>query len=267
MEFKEYYKLDNTPNLIIDGSPHDHSTLVLSHWKGSGTSQELIRDTSAQIVLDYLENYKLSKDIKFVSNDHFDEDGLIGIFSVLNPEYALSHKELLVDIAEAGDFGKYKDRKAARISFIISALIQKNSRFIDESFYLRPYHEMAAEFYKKLLLELRSIIDNVDNYKKYWKEEDDFLNYSEKLVEDGVVTIEEKTDHDIAIVSIPTDLDSKAFSRFTQQKWGPIHEMAINNKTNRTQIIVVQGQSYSFKYRYETWVQFKTFTYPFRVNM
>lgn len=54
IEFKPYRELNSVPNIIVDGRPHKDSVLVLSHWKGSGTPSALMRDTSAQIVLDSL---------------------------------------------------------------------------------------------------------------------------------------------------------------------------------------------------------------------
>ena len=39
-------------------------------------------DTSAEIVFNYLETPSLHVDVDAVSNNHFDEDGLIGIFTL-----------------------------------------------------------------------------------------------------------------------------------------------------------------------------------------
>ena len=254
MEFKAYSDLNGQPNIIVDGSPHKDSILVLSHWKGSGTPKEYIRDTSAEIVLDYMEKNHLPPEAKFVSNDHFDEDGLIGVFSILNNDYSLTHKKTLIDIAEAGDFRKYNDPKSAQIVFCISKLLKKESKFIPETFYSKPYPEIAAEFYRKTLNILPDIIENINNYEEYWVDEFEFLRKSEERIKNGEVTVIEMPEHHLAVVTIPETHES-------------IHEMAINNQTNKTQILMRQAQKYYFKYRYETWVQYKSFSYPLRVNL
>ena len=254
MEFRAYYELEGQPNIIVDGSPHKDSVLVLSHWKGSGTPQEYIRDTSAEIVLDYIEKNELPLEANCVSNDHFDEDGLIGIFSVLNRDYALARKDALIDIAEAGDFRKFKHYDSAKVIFCISKLLEKQSKFISEDIYSKPYPEYAAECYRKTLEILPSIVEDINKYEKYWIDEFVFLKQSEDRIKSGEVTISEMPENDLAVVTLLNERDS-------------IHEMAINNQTNKTQIVMRQGQKFSFMYRYETWVQYKSFAYPLRVNL
>ncbi len=258
MEFRAYDELYDLPSIVVDGRAHKESVLVLSHWRNSGTAKELIRDTSTEIVLDFLEHNELPKNVEYVSNDHFDEDGLIGIFAILNPEYALSKKSLLIDIAQAGDFQKYNNRQAARIVFTINALLKEESGFISKDCFKMTYPKMAAEFYRRLLEVLKDIIEKTEDYKKYWIDEDNFLTLSENLLRDNLVTIKELEDNskktDLAIVTMPNpDI--------------LIHEMAIHNKTRRTQIVFHRGSYFNFKYRYETWVQFKSYSYPLRVNL
>ena len=53
-------------------------------------------------------------DAELVSNNHFDEDGLVGVFTLLEPGTALGLRELLIDTARAGDVATYRDRRAAR---------------------------------------------------------------------------------------------------------------------------------------------------------
>ena len=253
MEFKAYSDLDGHANIVVDGSPHKDSVLVLSHWKGSGTPEAHIRDTSAEIVLDYIEKNELPAEAKFVSNDHYDEDGLIGVFSVLNRDYALAHKKELIDIAEAGDFRKFNNYKSAKVIFSLSKLLEKESQFIPEYFFSKPYPEMAAEFYRRALEVLPDVIENIDRYEEYWSGEFEFLTKSEDLIKRGDVSITEMPEHDLAVVTVPEN--------------EVIHDMAIYNQTHKTQIVTRRGQDYAFMYRYETWVQYKSFPYPLRVNL
>ena len=42
-----------------------------------------------------------------VVNNHFDTDGLLSVWVLLDPEQALSCRELLIAAAEAGDFDEW----------------------------------------------------------------------------------------------------------------------------------------------------------------
>src|SRR5262245_2313923 len=120
MKFIPYYEL-KVPNIIVDGAPNEHTVLTLSHWPKSPTPRELKDDLSAQIVFHYLDHPQFHPNVGAVSNNHFDEDGLVSLFAILNPEKANFWRELLIDIAAARDFGTYRFPEAARIAFTIAA--------------------------------------------------------------------------------------------------------------------------------------------------
>ena len=107
MRYVPYHRLANLPSIIVDGKANDSTVLTLSHWPSSNTPVELKADLSAEIVYRYLNNSDsiLSKPCDVVSNNHFDEDGLVSLYSLLNPQAALEEQSTLVDIASAGDFG------------------------------------------------------------------------------------------------------------------------------------------------------------------
>ena len=121
MRFVPYHQLDTSPNIIVDGAAGTGTILTLSHWPKSGTPTNLKRDTSAEIVFAYLDSPSSHVHADIVSNNHFDEDGLVGIFTLVDPVTAEKNRDLLLDAASAGDFGVFKRREAARISFTISA--------------------------------------------------------------------------------------------------------------------------------------------------
>src|SRR5262245_61491383 len=121
MRFLPYTQTSAIPNVIVDGARNEHTVLTLSHWPKSGSPAELKGDTSTAIVFNYLDAPRFRVEADVVSNNHFDEDGLVGIFAMLQPVVAQRHRDLLVDVAQAGDFGVFEHRHAARIAFILSA--------------------------------------------------------------------------------------------------------------------------------------------------
>jgi hypothetical protein len=79
--FVPYGQTIGIPNVIVDGTANIGTVLTLSHWRRSGTPEELASDTSAEIVFKYLDSPHLHVTAEAVSNDHFDENGLIGVFA------------------------------------------------------------------------------------------------------------------------------------------------------------------------------------------
>src|SRR5215831_3044469 len=112
MEYVPYDKLGDRPNVIVDGAANANTEITLSHWPNNGTPQSLKDDLSTQIVFHYLDRPEVWARAEVVSNNHFDQDGLAGIYSLLNPSLAQKQRDLIIDIAAAGDFGTFRTREA-----------------------------------------------------------------------------------------------------------------------------------------------------------
>ena len=82
----------------------DGATLHLSHWPGNDTPAEWKRDTSVEIALAY---GRSGEPVARVINNHFDTDGVLAVFGLLEPEVAEAHADLLIAAAEVGDFGDW----------------------------------------------------------------------------------------------------------------------------------------------------------------
>src|SRR4051812_47490620 len=81
-------------------------TLHLSHWAGNRTPRELKADTSVEIALRYSAAARddgRRDDAACVVNNHFDTDGVLAVWALLEPERAAEHRGLIVAAAEAGD--------------------------------------------------------------------------------------------------------------------------------------------------------------------
>ena len=86
-----------TPPPLVDGTANDRTLITLSHWRRSGTPADLMADTSTAIVFNYLDRPDLHVPADIVSNNHFDEAGLVGIYALLEPAAAASRRDLLID--------------------------------------------------------------------------------------------------------------------------------------------------------------------------
>jgi uncharacterized protein DUF6687 len=237
-----YGELGDTPNVIIDGSAAPSTVLTLSHWPGSGTPPELKADLSTEIVFRYLEHPELHVETNVVSNNHFDEDGVAGMWAFLNPEQALRRKDLLIDVASFGDFGTYRSREGARIAMALSAFADEDRSPLGDEVFDQRYPEVSASLYRDLLGRFHELLDHPDAYHRLWQEEDARLSAAEEAIGQGRIAIDETPALDLAVVTIPDELDPPA--------------EAINNATGRFRILEMRGRNYALRYRYETWVQY-----------
>jgi hypothetical protein len=255
MRFLPYAQAAGVPNVIVDGARNGQTILTLSHWPKSGSPAELRGDTSTAIVFNYLDSPQFHVNAEAVSNNHFDEDGLVGIFAMLEPAVAGRHRDLLIDVAHAGDFGVFKSRHAARIAFVLSAYADPESSPLSASLFTLPYPDLAGGLYVHLLDLLPTLLGSVDDHRTLWEGEDANLTASEELIEQGLITIDEQLDLDLAIVRLPEDLTRQRVHRFTQQRLDRCHPFAIHNRTVCTRLLLVQGRRAELQYRYEGWVQ------------
>jgi hypothetical protein len=95
-----YAEAARRPNIVVDGASNEGSVLTLSHWPKSGTPWPLKADTSAGIVFNYLDDPAWHRAAPAVTNNHFDEDGLVGLYCLIEPEHALERRALLIEDIE-----------------------------------------------------------------------------------------------------------------------------------------------------------------------
>ena len=240
--------------MVVDGSPTDGTVLTLTHWPGFPSPEGLERDLSAEMAFAYLRDDRdLHSAAQAVSNNHFDQDGLVGVFALVEPEAALAREPMLVDIASAGDFGTYAERGAARASMVIARWANDERADLPDA-----YEDRAGVLYEEALGRLPELCDHPDRYRDLWEEEDATLSQSEELVASDAVTIDEHHEIDLAVFDVPASLELAGGHRFAGQWTMGLHPMAINNATSCGAILVRQGQRYDMTYRYESWVQYRT---------
>lgn len=258
MQYRSYKQSAQVPNIIVDGSANAGTELVLSHWQNNTTPQDLRADLSAQIVFNYLARPEIKSEATVISNDHFDADGLVGIYSLINPDDAEDLKDLLIDIAGAGDFNVYKNREAARISFILDAWQTPKLSPLKSSVLAQDYPTVTNILYEELLPRFPRIIEKVDYLEKYWKAQDNLLETSEEALKNRRFKLTEFPDVDLAIVTMPDANVGPSKS---------VHRMAVHNQTDCMRILLMQETNYEFYYRYESWVDFQSRKTSPRIDM
>lgn len=262
-----YGEAAQAPNIVIDGTPNDNTVLPLSHWPHSGTPWKLKADTSVEVVFNYLASAGDHVDIVPVTNDHFDEDGMIGLWCMIHPEAALEARALLCDASRAGDFATYRDRRAARVAFAISRLVDRWLSPWGAEAFPKAYPDYCAMVYDRLLEMFAGLLADLEGHRDLWQDEDDLLTASEEALDGGEATIEEIAEVDLAVVRVPLDWPERPAHRFTQQRRVMIHPMAVHNRTACNRVATLCGERMAFTYRYESWVQMVSRRPPLRVDL
>ena len=85
MRFEFYHSgLENVPKLAVDGTVGN--SIHFSHWQGNETPAEVKADTSTEITLNVVASPNrdaLTKGIELVTNNHFDTDGVLSVWTML----------------------------------------------------------------------------------------------------------------------------------------------------------------------------------------
>lgn len=261
-----YHRIGGEPNVIVDGSATDGTVLTLSHWPGTVTPEEFWADLSAEMAFRYLDQPELGVDAEIVSNNHFDQDGISGVFALANPAAALGRRELLIDVASAGDFGTYRDRRAARVSMAIGSLADDDLTPIGP---LSPdYPTRCGELYERSMPMLAELCDHPERFAELWEAEDAALSASEALIDTGVVGVEEVPSVDLAVVTWSREAAASVATRHPGERWpGGLHPMAVFGVTPMLGICWVGPDSFRFEYRYESWVQYRSRSVRPRVDL
>ena len=253
LPFVPFTELDGVPNVVVDGSAGADTRLVLSHWPGSPTPESVRDDLSAQIALRALDQPELFADVEAVSNNHFDQDGLMSVHALVAPDDALARSALVIDVARAGDFGWYVERDAARVAMAIAVMSDPEMSPLDPAVFTSD--DVTGALYIAMLDRLPELLDDVGASKPLWEEEDAYLSASEVAIADGTVALEEHEAVDLAVVRIPEDWVARAAHRFTVSWTGALHPMAVNSATSCLRVLTMQGARARLECRYETWVQ------------
>ena len=83
LRYAPYDEMAGALNVVVDGSATAGTVLCLSHWPNTPAPAGLEADLSAQMALAYLDRFDLHGSAELVSNNHFDQDGLISVYALV----------------------------------------------------------------------------------------------------------------------------------------------------------------------------------------
>ncbi|HEV8426784.1 MAG TPA: DUF6687 family protein [Pyrinomonadaceae bacterium] len=219
MRFEFYTEaLDTVPKLSVDGTVDN--SIHFSHWEGNRTPNELKADTSTEIALNLVASPKrtqLTNGIELVTNNHFDTDGVLSVWTVLNGERTLPHRDLLIAAAEAGDFSEYSSADGVKVSIAIQGLDQASPNNDDGS----PLAKLIAgeevdddaRAYELVLPRVEHLLTNINDYESLWREGWEKVAAAIDSFERGKSKVTEYPDAKISLITLAPELfDGVGFS-------------------------------------------------------
>jgi hypothetical protein len=252
LTFVPYHLLDGRPSVVLDGSPAPGTVLTVTHWPGYPPPAGIEDDLSAQMAFRLLARPDLMpQEAEVVSNNHFDQDGLVSVYALVAPDDAVRRRTFLEDVACAGDFALCRDRDAARVSMVLAALAGGDGLPAD-------YTERTGVLYEDVLARLPELCDHVGRYRDAWGDEDATLEASDAAFEDGRAVIEERPEVELAVVTVAEDTPEAGGHRFGGEWVAGLHPMAVNGRTERVTVARLRGRRYDVEQRYEGWVQLQS---------
>lgn len=248
--------LAGRPHAQVDGAALPGTVLSLSHWPGSGTPDGLRADTSALIVERYLTAGAEGPEVSLVSTNHYDEDGLLAIWLLLNrPHAGDPARRLAVAAAEAGDFGTWTDPWAPRVAIAAMAMAERGTT---------PFPEVgrvlaragggdpAGDLIVAVLPRVAGLLADPARYRMLWTPRWERVMADIALLDAGGATLTEVPGADLAVIRAPRPLDP----------------MAVHPRTTSMRVLTVTPDgTLSLAHRYETWVDHAGHPLPPRVDL
>lgn len=261
MRFEYYHAgLDRVPKLSVDGTVAN--SVHFSHWEGNETPAELKADTSTEIALNLVASPRreeVTRGIDLVTNNHFDTDGVLSVWTVLTGERALELKDKLISAAEAGDFSELTSEAGVRASITIQGPDQAGNESQGGSPLARSLNDGEDvdddKTYELVLPEVLKVLTNVDAYEHLWREGWEQIARALDSFESGASTVEELTEANTTLVTIAPEVFEP---NFDPRKHGvPVTAVS---KYARGQMFLIAipyqtGWSYRFDYPYYSWAE------------
>jgi hypothetical protein len=220
MRFVFYHEgLCKSRTMVVDGV--EECRVNLSHWPGNATPEHLKADTSTEIALKLATDPyadRLFENIEFISNNHFDTDGLLSCWTVMHPYEALRHRRFLIQAAQAGDFGWFPSPEAVQFDLVISAFEDLELSPLKSKFSGINETGKFQLLYDFLLGQLPDLFhDFAERYRGLYEDEFSQLEEANRALRGGAATIRNDQASGISFIEAEQTFPLRALFNFSGQ--------------------------------------------------
>jgi uncharacterized protein DUF6687 len=262
MRFEFYHSgLDSVPKLSIDGTVSN--SIHFSHWEGNETPAEVKADTSTEIALNLVgspNRHELTRGIELVTNNHFDTDGVLSVWTVLTGERALELREKSIPAAEAGDFSEFTNEMAVRASIALQGSDQpspgEESGSPLASYLAGENFDDDARAYELVLPEVERLLTRTDEYEHLWRSAWEKIATAIESFELGNSQVNEFSEAGLSLITLAPDV-------FSPSGFNPTRHAAPFTAIShyaRGQLFLIttplrHGWAYRIDYPYYSWAE------------
>jgi hypothetical protein len=262
MHFEFYHAgLDAVPKLSVDGTVSN--SVHFSHWQGNETPAQVKADTSTEIALNLVaapNRDELTQGIELVTNNHFDTDGVLSVWTVLTGERALELRDKLISAAEAGDFSEFTNKNAVCASIAIQGSDQPTPGEDSGSPLARHLAgenvEEDARAYELVLPEVERLLTKIDEYEALWRSAWDKIVIAMESFERGASKVVELDDAGISLITLAPEVFSP--SGFNPTRHAAPYTAISRYAKGQLYLITTplkNGWSYRIDYPYYSWAE------------
>ena len=256
----EFYKegLADVPKLSVDGTVE--GAVHFSHWEGNHTPAPLRADTSTEIALNLVASPRrdeFTRGIELVTNNHFDTDGVLSVWTVLAGESALGLRDELIAAAEAGDFSEFTGARAVRASIVI----QGGDNAVADGVGSPLARHIAggadvdeSRAYELVLPEVESVLTRTDEYESLWREPWAAIESALESFASGRSRVAEDEGSRLSVVTLAPDLYGE--SGFKPTRHAAPYTAIAHNAHGEVFLVATplsNGWSYRVDYPYYSW--------------
>lgn len=197
------------PKLSVDGTVDN--AIHFSHWHGNKTPASVKADTSTEIALNVVaaaDRDQLTRGIDLVTNNHFDTDGVLSVWTMLNGERALHLREKLIAAAEAGDFCELSTADGVRASIVIQGSDSPTDKSGSPLARQLAGEEITdeARAYEVVLSHVESVITRTNDYEELWRESWMRIETALDSFTKGESRVEEDTQARLSVVTLAPEI-------------------------------------------------------------
>ncbi|MCR5886822.1 hypothetical protein LRS06_03350 [Hymenobacter sp. J193] len=236
---------------VVVDSILPRAALTLAHWRAAPTPAAYQDDTSAGSVLRALRQPAAGwAQASYVTANHFDVDGFLGVWAWLNPALALRYDELLRLAATLGDFREidWQSPLADQALQLVCWLNAEEKARFYEPFgapaWRRREDEASAEKFDWFLPRFGPILENPGLGRAAWEAEYRRVKQAATRVQSPVATVGRYPEIGLTVVRTPE----------------PLPYYALFSPSIGTDIVLslYDGQRYELEYKYTTWIDLES---------
>jgi uncharacterized protein DUF6687 len=261
MRFEYYHEgLADVPKLSVDGTVD--KAIHFSHWKGNQTPASVKADTSTEIALNLVaapNRDELTERIDLVTNNHFDTDGVLSVWTVLTGERSLELRDKLIAAAEAGDFSELSTQASVRASIVI----QGSESPLDEDVGSPLARQLNgspvsddARAYDLVLPHVEQVLTHTNDYASLWCDSWNRIALALDSFAKGRSRVDEDSEAKISLVTLAPEIFSSSGFKPTRH-CAPF--TAISHHAHGEVFLIATpfagGWAYRIDYPYYSWAE------------